>query len=192
MIFLKAVSIILFNLLIGYTIVLSIRAFLFFPRHRKYIGGKPLPLTPGLVYRGKEKLISKLQGTLDNYLNNCKSSSPDTQIAIWEDRVYQNCWDRLEFLEGMFFLTQGMKSRLRHFFSQIGLEIARQFLRTFIPYLMEHFKLASYIELLDNKLDLKVISGYYNQYIHRFLLIFFLSLNFLIGLVNMSWYLIIK
>ncbi len=192
MVFLKSLLFLLYNLGWGFLIPFSIKSILFFPSSKWTISGKDVPLTPGLIYRKKIWLINRMHGLLDDYLNACRSSDRNTKVAQWEQKTFDKAWDVLEFFDRLVLIPRVIRDWLRHFFAMIAYELVKQFLRTFIPYLMERYKVRSYIQLADQKLDVDILKGYYNRYIYKFMLIFFLGLNFLIGLGNMIVYLIIR
>jgi hypothetical protein len=71
------------------------------------------------------------------------------------------------------------------------MDAARKVLRTVIPKLIEQIQLEHRIDDFDEKFSSKIIRGYYNQYVHKYLIYFVMVINFLIGLSNMILYLII-
>ncbi len=192
MIFLKSLTFILFNVFIGFLIVFIIKMFLFFPKRPIYISGKRIPGSPGFLFRKKEWLIKRLKKLLYEYLKDTVSESEETKIARWEQKAYRDTWDKLEFLDNIRFLPQNIREKIRHFISLIVFEIIKQFLRSFVPFLMKKYQVEKYIEILDNKLDMNLILEYFNKYIYKYMLIISLSLYFLIGLGNMIFYLIIR
>ncbi len=191
MIFLKALSFLVFNLLLGFLFVNLIRALLFSPKKKWYISGKHVPYTPGFLHRKHDQLISIIRGGYRDYLESCKSDSRDSMISKWENKAFRTAWNKLEMIEGIFFLPGVIKEKIRYFFAMIYYEIVKQFFRSFIPYLMEKYRVEKYVDLFEEQLDMKIIVGYYNRYIHRYLLIFFSAMCFLIGIINMIWFLII-
>ncbi len=191
MIFLKSLTFILFNVFIGFLIVFIIKKFLFFPKRPIYISGKRIPGSPGFLFRKKEWLIKRLKKLLYEYLKDTVSESEETKIARWEQKAYRDTWDKLEFLDNIRFLPRNIKEKIRHFISLIVFEIIKQFLRSFVPFLMKKYQVEKYIEILDNKLDMNLILEYFNKYIYKYMLIISLSFYFLIGLGNMILYLII-
>ena len=70
-------------------------------------------------------------------------------------------------------------------------EMIKQFLRSFVPYLMEKYRVEKYIDLIEAKLDMKIIKGYYKRFIYRYMLFFFAGLGTFVGIINMIWYFII-
>ncbi|MBN2460146.1 MAG: hypothetical protein JXB60_00955 [Candidatus Cloacimonetes bacterium] len=191
MVFLKGLTFILFNLLLGFLIINSIRAILFFPRHKIYVFNKKVPGTPGLLYRKKEWLINKLHTSLHDYISSCQTRNGRTLVSRWENRVFDSAWEKFSFIDDIRLLPRKLRNKLHYIFALFFYEIARQFLRSFVPYLLEKYHADKYIVLLDHKLDMEIITGYYNRYINRYLMYFFLFLGFVIGLINMVWFFII-
>jgi len=192
MIFLKSLIFLVFNLLTGFLIVTSVRAFLFLPRKELFLGGKKIPYTPGFLYRKRNLLIKKLQSLLRNYLNDTKDSSDRSKITIWENRVFKSVWDELETIENIRFLPAFIKSNLRYSIALIAYELTRQFLRSFIPFLLEKYKAQRLIDIVEEKLNMQIIAEFYDKFVYKFSLIFFLVINFFIGLGNMIVYLLIN
>jgi len=191
MIFLKSLIFLLYNLLAGFLIVATIRTLLLFPKKKIYLGNRKVPLTPGILYKYRNLLIKKLKDTLNNYINDSRDENSSSKISVWENRIFRNVWDKLESIENIRFLPKSFKSNVRYIIALLAYEITKQFLRTFIPFLLEKFKAHKLITIIEEKLDMKIISEYYDKYIFKFMLIFFLSINFIIGLGNMIIYLII-
>ncbi|KQC07537.1 MAG: hypothetical protein APR54_00815 [Candidatus Cloacimonas sp. SDB] len=192
MIFLKSLIFLLFNLLTGFLIVTLVRAFLFLPRKEVFLGGKKIPYTPGFLYRKRNLLIKKLKTTLRNYLNDTKDSSDRSKISIWENRVFRSVWEKLATIENIRYLPGFVKSNIRYSIALIAYEVTKQFLRSFVPFLMEKYKARRLIDIVEEKLDMQIIAEFYDKYVYRFSLIFFLVINFFIGLGNMIVYLIIN
>jgi uncharacterized membrane protein YheB (UPF0754 family) len=192
MIFLKALSFVLLNAILGFLIPYSVRYLLFFPRSEKRIAGHKVPLTPGVFPRLKGMLIAKLEGVLSEYLQDAYGSDPNGRIRQWEDKMYQAAWDRLAFIDTAKLLTQHMKDQLRHGLALVAFEVTKQFLRSFVPFLMEKYNVEHYIDLIDEKLDVAVIQEYHDRYVFKYLAYFFTAVYALIGVANMIYYLIIQ
>ena len=192
MVYLKPFTFIFFNMLAGFVIVFSIKAFLFYPKREKYFFRKRIPVTPGFAYRKKIWLIQKLTKMLNEYIRDSKDESDKSKITKWEQEAFKKAWNRFEFIDNIKLLPRVLKEKIRYFLSAIVYELAKQFLRSFVPYLMEKYGVEKYIQLLDRKLDMEIILGYFNRYVYKFMLIFSLSFFFLVGLGNMIIYLIMK
>jgi len=192
MVFLKSLIFLVYNILAGLMIPVIIRTFLLFPSEEKRIGERKIPLTPGFLYRKRDLLISKLKDTLRNYLNDCKNDSKDSTVNVWENRVFSNVWEKLEPISEVNFLPKVIKENIRYIIALTAYEIAKQFFRTFIPFLLEKFKAHKLINIIEEKLNMKIIAEYYDKFVFKYMIIFFLIINLIIGFGNMILYLIIQ
>ncbi len=192
MVALKALLFFVLNIGLGYLLVLTMKIILFYPDRKLYWGKQQIPLTPALIYRLKERLIQKLYSLLHAFLHDCQNMDYDSNITKIEQDIYLKIWDRMEFLKEYRFLPRFVKNSIQNLVSQIAFELSRYFIRTFIPYLIERYNIESYLELLEEKADISILKGYYNSYIHRFLLYFSLGFFFFTGVFNMIIYLIIR
>lgn len=192
MIIIKPLIFIIVNMLFGFLYVFAIKFFLFIPSKKKMIYGKRIPLTPAYVYRKKIWLIKKIKKMVNDYINDTKDETDDSRITKWEHKVFHKTWDKITFMENLKFIPKSVKNNIRHFISTVVFEVVKQFLRTFVPYLMEKYEVNKYIELLDKKLDVNILKEYFNRYIYKYILMFVLAIHFLIGLGNMIIYLCVK
>jgi hypothetical protein len=125
--------------------VFIIKAFLFIPRKEKCLFGKRVIGTPAFAYRKKIWLIRKLDKMLSDYIRDSKDESGNSRVSKWEQEAFNKAWDKFEFLENIKYLPHVFKEKIRYFLSVIVFEIVKQFLRTFIPYLMEKYEATKYI-----------------------------------------------
>ncbi|MDY6916021.1 MAG: hypothetical protein SVM86_06885 [Candidatus Cloacimonadota bacterium] len=191
MIFLKSLLFILYNVAMAFALVYSIKFILFYPKEKKFFLKKKVPLTPGLVPKYRKKLMDKLKITLHDYLNACQNFSENNMVTGWEEELYNKAWERLSFFEESKFIPSFLKNKLRHSVALLVFEITRGFLRSFVPYLIQKFEVKKYIELLDEKISIKILEDYYNKYVYKYMLIIVMAFYFLIGIANMILYLII-
>jgi len=191
-IFLKGLFFILFNLLSGFLIVFTIKAILFLPRKAYYFNGKKIIFTPGLLYRKRDWLMNKIRKELKDFLAEAKSDGEEGRISKWEKEAFKKAWEKFEFIEKPRFVPKVIKENLHFFFSAITFEVVKQFLRSFIPYLMEHYQINKYVQLLDKKLNIDIIYGYFNKYLYKYLMWFSLGFFLIVGIGNMIIYYIIQ
>ncbi len=191
--YLKPVFIILWNILPGFTTVWIIRLLLFNPEYEHHFpNGKKAPLTPGLIYWGKNWLIKKLTSLLEDYIYDTRNMDQESRISKWELTVYRKVWNKMEFISEIKFLPSSWKEKIRYFCAFIIYEITKQFFRSFIPYLMDHFAVRKYVELLDQKLDVDIIKTFYVKYIFKYMMLLSLAIALFISIWNIIIYLIIK
>ena len=192
MIMIRALLFLFLNIAMGFLLVTTIKALLFYPRTKKYLGGFHIPLTPALIYRIKGHITKQLYLLLHNFLNDFENADFESKIAQIEQDIYRKVWDKLESLKGIKYVPKFIMSQIQKLFAQIAYEMVHYFIRTFIPYLIEKYNIESYLATLDNKADISILKGYYQRYIHRYLLYFSLTFFFFTGLFNMIIYLIIR
>lgn len=191
MIFLKSLIFPAANCLYGFLIVFLVKCLLFQPSREIYFGGTRLPLTPGFLYRKRNLLINFMKGTLRNYLKDCSDNSSRSRISVWENRIFRQVWDKLEVIDNIKFLPHFITSNIRYGLALMVYEFSRQFLRTFVPFLLEKYKVQHLIDIVEEKIDMEIIKEYYDKYVYKFMMIFFLSIGLLVGIGNMIVYLII-
>jgi len=192
MLFLKPFLFVVLNLGLGYLLVFTLKALLFYPEKKVYVWKLHIPLTPGLIYYLKDLIIQKLYKLLHDFLNDCENLETDSRISKIEQDIYTKIWDKMMFLDEYRFLPQFVKRNLQNLIAQIVFELTRYFVRTFIPYLIERYNIESYIVLLERKGDISILKGYFNRYFYRFLLYFSLLFFFFTGIFNMLIYIIIR
>lgn len=180
------------NIILGLIPLFLIVWFLFYPNRKRYIFDKHIPLTPAYAYRKKKQLIAKLHRYLYDYLKDCKNSDDETRVVQWETKAYQKAFERFTFIAEARWIPNFISERIQSFLAKIVYEIVRQFLRKLVPYLMDRYELSSYIELLNQKLDVNVIRDFIMKKILKYIVIFLVAFYGLIGLTNGILYLIIK
>jgi len=179
-------------MLFGFLYVFAIKFFLFIPSKKKKIFGKHVPFTPAFVYRKKIWLIKKIKKMVNDYINDIKDDTDGSRITKWEYKVFNQTWDKITFMDNLKFIPKSVKNNIKHFIATLVFEVVKQFLRTFVPYLMGKYELNKYIEVLDKKFDVNIIKEYFNRYVYKYVLMFVLAVHFLIGLGNMIIYLFVK
>ncbi|MBT3755606.1 MAG: hypothetical protein HOD64_01535 [Candidatus Cloacimonetes bacterium] len=192
MFIIKPLIFIIINMLVGFLYIFAIKFFLFIPSKEIKINNKRLPFTPAFVFRKKIWLFKKIRKLVNDYINDTKDDSDGSRITKWEYKIFHQTWDKITFMDKYKFIPKSVKNNVKYFISTIAFEVVKQFLRTFIPFLMEKYELNKYIELLDKKLNVDLIKEYFNKYIYKYVLIFVLAIHFLIGLGNMLIYLFVK
>ena len=190
---LKAFILLIANMGVGFLWAWLVMAFLFLPKRRLYLFGWPVPFTPGFLWRKKDWLFEQANHYVDDYLRAAMDEGDTESIVCeWENKVWQAGWDKLEALEQHDKIPRQVGQMLRRFIAQLAYEVARQGLRNFIPYLVEHYNARSWLDLACEKLDVGVVMRYANQYVFKYLYYFMLGLCFLIGLFNVIVFLLLQ
>ncbi len=179
------------NLLFGASIIWLIR-WLLFNKKQRYIFKKKNILTPGLVPKGKNYLLRKVRNTVKDYFDQVNDfESHQGYIYNWEKQVYNKVFDNTEFIDNIRYMPTSVADWIRHALAFIAKDLSSRFLRTFIPYLYEYYKIENKVDFVAEKIDLVVIESYYNQYCHKFLMYFNLFIFFFAGILNQILFLII-
>lgn len=179
------------NLLFGASIIWFIR-WLLFNKKQRYIFKKKNFLTPGVIPKLKNYVLRKVRTAVKEYFEQVDDfQSHQGYIYQWEKKVYSKVYDGTEFIDNVRYLPSSVADWIRHTLAFIVKDLSSRFLRTFIPYLYEYYKINNKIDIIDEKIDLVVIESYYNQYCHRFLMYFNLFIFFLTGILNQILFLII-
>lgn len=193
MVVLKPVFILLWNIFPGVLLTFLIKQALFYPeKEKRFANGKKIPFTPGFAYKAKNWLMYKINRLVQDYINDTKNEDPESRLCKWEDEMFSKAWHKCEFIENIKFLPHKWKENIRFFLASIVYQITKQFLRSFVPYLMDHFEVDRYIELIDKKIDMKMIKFYYVHYIYKYVMYFVLAIGFVVGFWNVIIYLIVK
>lgn len=191
MIALKSISFILWNMLLGTLILLSIDWLLFNKKSRKFLWWH-IPLTPGFVVKKRDWLFNKARDMLHDYLEQAENKRDKTgYLSKWERQVRQFVFEKAEFVNGWPLLPQKLKDKIRNMLADSVKEIASKILRRTIPHLIEQWRVEHRIDEFDTKFDIDFLKKYWRKYVLKYSLWFFWVANFLIGIMNMIWYLIL-
>ncbi len=191
MIFLKSLLFPVFNIGLGLFLVNGILVALFYPSKEWKIGSLKIPLTPALIYSQKRRIIAKLYHLLNDFLTNCSNFNNDNIVSKIEAEVHKMIVEQLKVIDNISYLPELIKEKIKSICSDIIFKIVRYIIRTLIPFLAEQYMVESYIDLLDEAIDVEVLKKYYLEYIHKYLTYAAISIFFLLGLYNMIVYLII-
>ncbi len=193
MIFLKALILLVMNVLAGFLLVQPVRWFLFFPKRQLHFFGKPVPFTPGFLWRKKDWLFQKINYWVNYYLENAANRKDrSSKLWEWEQRIYDETYDKLDGVMRIKYVPTVVKSKIREIIALFIYEFARHFLRSFIPFLVKRYRLTRYIDLIEAKADVAQVMFYFDKYFHRYVTLFMLGLSGLIGLYNFLIYLLLQ
>lgn len=191
MIFLKSLLFIVWNVAIGLLIIELVR-WILFNRKSRFIFGMHIPLTPGFVIAKRDWVFNKVRAILHDYLDQAdKEYDTYGYLAKWEKLVYETILEKTGFVDEWKFMPHSWKEKIKTKLASIAQDIARKILRKVIPSLIEQLQVEHRIDDFDEQISSKVIRQYYNRYVHKYLIYFFMAVNFLVGVTNMILYLII-
>lgn len=127
-----------------------------------------------------------------NLLCECNNYDYESSITGLERKVYNQVLDKFASLKELRYLPPFIIDRVGLLAAQISFEVFRQFIRSFVPFLIEEYKVETYLDLLLQKIDVRVIRNYYLSYVHKYLVYVSASFFFLMGLFNMVVFLIVR
>lgn len=184
-IMLKGFVFVLCNMLTAFLVVYAVKMVLFKKKPFSFFG-KKLPITQGFIVRKRNWVLNKLRFILNDYLTQAREADyPDGYIKRWEQMVYDAVLGKILDMQELSFLPHAWRQKIGNLVANAILGLVKQFLRKFVPFLVEKYQVHSYIDLLDRKLDVEVLISYFNRYVYKPILLFFLAVSFLIGLGNM-------
>lgn len=189
MIFLKSLLFIVWNIALGYAILLSIKWFLFNPKPI-FIFKKKCPLTPGFLVRKRDWIFDKARDLLQNYLDQAESQKTG-YLAKWEKKVFEAVWEKTQFIEGWRFVPKSLKDKIHMMISTAIRDLVRNLLRKTVPRMIEQYRIEMQLDNYDNQFSIDFFKRYFTRYIYKPVLWAVLAINLLIGISNMILYLII-
>jgi hypothetical protein len=185
MIFLKSLLFIVWNILVGASIVFLLRWCLFNVKAR-FLFGIHIPLTPGFLISKRDWVFDKVKSILHDYLEQADNLRHTRGYLVkWEKQIFESVWEKAQGIEGWKLMPKSWKEKLRTFIAQMARDLASKILRQMIPKLVEQLRIEHRIEEFDNRFSSEVIAGYYTRYVHKYLLYAFVGVNLLIGILNM-------
>jgi hypothetical protein len=178
-------------MLLGTLLLYSVDWFLFNKKRRHFLG-MHIPLTPGFVVRMREWLFNKARDLLHDYLEQAENKQDKSgYLSKWEQKVRDVVYEKAEFVNGWPLLPQKLKDKIRNLLADSVKEIASKILRRTVPHLIEQWRVEHRIDEFDAKFDVAFLKKYWRKYVFKYSLWFFWAINFLIGIMNMIWFLIL-
>lgn len=191
MIFLKSLLFIVWNIVLGISIVLLFKWLLFNVKAR-YIFGKRIPLTPGFLVAKRDWLFNKAHGLLHDYLDQAADPKRETgYLAKWLEKITDFLWDKTDFVAQWPFIPRKLKEMIRHKIVDSLAGIAENILRKTVPRMVEQYRLEYRIDDFDDQFNIDFFYGYFRKYVYKPMLIAFAAVNLIIGIMNMLLFLII-
>lgn len=190
--FFSAISFIILNIALGLFYVFAVRLVLFHPAVEWHIGRFKIPLTPGFIFKQKEYWVKKLHQLLEELLSDCHNYDYLSRISKLEKTVYNRVLEKMEMLDEIKYVPNFIADKVKQLVAQVCFELFRQFVRSFIPFLVEKYEVDSYIDLISQQINIYIVRDYYIKYIHRYLVYIVTVLFFLLGLFNMFVFLLVR
>ncbi len=109
MIFLKSLTFIVWNVILG-CILLFMLKWLLFNRKARYIFGIRIPLTPGFLVAKRDWLFDKVRDLVQDYLD--QAANPyykDGYLSKWIKQIRHFIWDKTDFVDGWVFIPVKFK-----------------------------------------------------------------------------------
>ncbi len=188
--FLKSLTFIPWNILLGTLLLLFVNWFLFNRKARRILGIR-IPLTPGFLVRKREWVFNKARDLLHDYLNQAEDlMNKHGYLAKWEKLVHDAVFEKTAFIDDWKFLPRSLKQKIHDMLASAAKDIASRVLRKLVPHFIEQWRIEHRIDEFDEKFSIEFFYGYYRKYVFKPVFYAFLAINFIIGLMNMIWYLI--
>lgn len=191
MLFLKSLTFILWNMALGSLLLFFVDWFLFNLKRRKCLGIH-VPLTPGFIVRKREWIFDKVRDILHDYLEQADDKfRRNGYLAKWERIVRDAIYDKTIFVDEWRFLPAKWKDKIRNMIADSGKDIISKILRKTVPHLIETWRIEHRIDDYDEQFNSEFLRKYWRKYVFKYIFIAFLIINFLIGISNLIWFLII-
>jgi len=191
MLFLKSLLFIVWNIAWGLALVYFLRWFLFNPKARYFFGKRNI-LTPGLIVRKREWLFVKARDLLHDYLYQAENPTMDSgYLRTWERKIHDWLWDKTSFVDSWPMLPAKLKNTIRTKIVDAFTAMVSNLLRKTVPRMLEQWRVEHRIDDYDFQFSADFFLKYYNRYVHKYLVYFFIGLNLIIGISNGILYLIL-
>ncbi len=189
MIFLKSLLFIVWNVALGFAILATVKWYLFNPKAR-FIFGKKILFTPGLLVRKRDWLFNKVRDILHDYLEQADSQKTG-YLTKWEKAIFDVVWEKTNFIENWKLIPKGIKEKIHMSLSTACRDIARNLLRKTVPRIIEQYRIELQIDKFDFQFSIDFFYNYFKKYVYKPLWYVFLGVNCIIGILNMILYLIL-
>ncbi|PKN72026.1 MAG: hypothetical protein CVU50_09070 [Candidatus Cloacimonetes bacterium HGW-Cloacimonetes-3] len=190
MLILKSLGFILWNIALGLSLVYLFKWFLFNTKAR-YIFGKRIPFTPGFLVAKREWVFSKARDILHDYLEQAADPDRSGYLRKWLKQIRVFLWEKTEFVQEWRFLPAKLKQSIRSKIVDAFVNLAGNLLRKTVPRMIEQLRVEHRIDDFDFQFSIDFFYGYFRKYVYKPMLIAFLAVNFLIGIMNMIFFLIV-
>jgi len=191
MIFLKSLTFILWNIALGTLIILKVDWLLFNLKRRRFLGIH-IPFTPGFVVRKREWVFNKVRDILHDYLEQAEDKlRKNGYLAKWEKLVRDTIYAKTAFVDDWKLMPGKWKEKIHNMIADSVRDIVSKILRRTVPHFIEQWRLEHRIDDIDEQFSAEFLRKYWRKYVLKYVLLAFLVINFLVGISNLIWFLII-
>ena len=191
-IFLKCLIILGVNIGFGWFISYVFQFYLFHPRKIYLFGKFPFYFSPGLLYRGKAKLINYLHQILIDYFEYVKEGYNHINfLTDFEKKMYKDIFPFLKKYLDMDWMPDLLKNKLNVVLSTILWMVIRHLTRSVFPRILIEINMECKIDLLDLKLDVNKLKFLFDKYFYNLLLAINLSVFAIAGMCNVLLFFIL-
>lgn len=191
MFFLKSLTFIPWNIAIGILLLYLLDWFLFNLKSRKCFGIH-IPLTPGFVVRKREWIFDKVRDILHDYLEQAEDKlRKHGYLAKWEKIIRDSVFEKTIFVAEWKLMPGKWKEKIRNFMADSVKGIVSRILRQMVPRFIEQWRIEHRIDDYDEQFNAEFLRKFWRKYVFKYMLWAFLIINFLIGINNLIWFLII-
>lgn len=195
MFWLRIIVILLLNVIFGYLIVYSLKFMLFYPRRKLYFLGRPVPLTPGLLPRYKERYYSLCLFHLQKFLGGIEDFTESSLVTKIEGYLIDNLNSYINDFKQKSKLYSSLpffRSKLDKLLNFLVVFISRKLVRDLVPILLEKYEVRNKLDLLAQKIDINFLYRVFNRYVYKYMLLFSIIVFALIGFLNMIFFLLVN
>jgi len=165
----------------------------FFCSKTKYIFGRKIPFTPGLIYRKKKWLIKKLNGIINDYIKYASDENlHNNYLASFERKIQKNIHNGLKEFFTKKLIPEFVRKKLVNWSDSLSVFLVKKITRELVPYIIFSADISGKIELLNQKLDIDLLKKYFDEYVYKYVRYFIYAFFGLIGFVNSLIYLILS
>ncbi len=175
---------------LGTLLLYSLDWFLFNLKSRRFLG-MHIPLTPGFIVKKREWVFNKVRDLLQDYLEQAENKQDKSgYLAKWEQKIRNFVYDKAVFVNSWPLIPQKLKDKIRNLIADSVKEIASKLLRRTVPHMLEQLRVEHRIDDFDEQFDVLFLRKYWRKYGLKYLMWLFWAINFLVGIMNMIWFLI--
>jgi hypothetical protein len=154
--------------------------------------GHPHTLHAWIRSQQTEWVFNKARDILHDYLEQAEDKlRKNGYLAKWERLVRDTVYDKTNFVDEWMFLPRKWKDKIHDLIANSVKDIVSKILRRTVPHFVEQWRIEHRIDEFDEQFNAEFLRKYWRKYVLKYMLYAFLAINFLIGITNLIWFLII-